>query len=267
MRGDMGNTMQLPIYMEAVIYALIFFLGTAIFSFLNVVIYRLPRHEDFVTGRSKCPDCGHMLSFLDMVPILSWFLLGRKCRYCKAKISARYPIVEALGGIAALLSVYIYGLSIYAILVFALCSLLTCVGFIDHDEMIIPDGLNIAIATIGVAAVFLTEDTVWYEHIIGLFIISVFMLILAIIIPQAFGGGDIKLMAGCGLFLGWKNTVFAFFAAVVIGGIFAAFKMIKKEKGKKDLIPFGPFICVGVVLAVFVGDMVMDIYLGTLLGL
>ncbi len=253
--------------MEALLYVPIFFFGTAIFSFLNVVIYRLPKGEDFVTGRSKCPDCGHVLSFVDMVPILSWIFLGRKCRYCGTKISARYPFVEAMGGILAVVSTLLYGFTLYTVLVFAMCSILTCVGFIDHDEMIIPDGLNIAIIIIGIPAVILSENTVWYEHLIGFFVISVFMFLLTLAIPQAFGGGDIKLMACCGLFLGWKNTVFAFFAAVVIGGVFAAVKMIRKEKNKKDLIPFGPFICMGVVVAMFLGDRVIDLYLSVILGI
>ena len=257
----------MPIYLLIVPYVLVFIFGTAIFSFLNVVIYRLPAKEDFVKGRSKCPNCGHVLSFLDMVPILSWILLGRKCRYCGAKISARYPIVEALGGIAAVTCVMVYGFSIYALLAFVLCSLLTCVGFIDHDTMLIPDGLNIAIALIGIPTVFLTEGVKWYEHIIGAFIISAFMLVLALIIPQAFGGGDIKLMAACGFFLGWKNAVFAFFIAILTGGVIAVIMLLGKEKDKKALISFGPFICIGVVTAMFFGDRVIDLYLGTIFGL
>ena len=212
-----------------------------------------------------CPNCGHILSFFDMMPILSWGLLCGKCRYCGAKISARYPLVEVLGGIFAVLSLRFYGISIYTILAFALCSVLTCVAFIDHDTMTIPDGLIVAVLILGAVAVFV-DDAPWYEHLIGFFMISVFMLVLSLAIPQAFGGGDIKLMAACGLLLGWKNVIFAFFVAILIGGIFAAFKVLRKEKGKKDLISFGPFLCMGVVTAMFVGKIALVYYL-SLLGI
>ena len=253
--------------METALYILVFVMGTAIFSFLNVVIYRLPRKEDFVRGRSKCPGCGHTLSFLDMIPILSWGVLLGRCRYCGAKISPRYPCIEALGGIMAVACCRAFGYEVYTVLAFAMCGALTCGAFIDHDTMTIPDGVSIAVLLIGAVSIFFNHKLLWYEHIIGFFIISVFMLVLSLAIPQAFGGGDIKLMAGCGMFLGWRNAVFAFFAAVVLGGFFAALQMIRRKKGKKDLISFGPFLCVGVAVAMFVGDMVMDYYFGTLLGL
>lgn len=259
--------MQLPLFFEIYLYVVVFIFGTVIFSFLNVVIYRLPRKENFITGRSRCPNCSHVLSFLDMMPILSWGMLGGKCRYCKAKISARYTLVETLGGILAVICVARFGLDIYTILAFAMCSVLTCVGFIDHDTMTIPDGLNIAAAIIGIAGIFFTEGVAWYEHLIGLFIISVFMLVISLVIPQAFGGGDIKLMAGCGLFLGWKNAVFAFFVAVLIGGICAAVMVMRKDKERKDLIPFGPFLCIGIAAAIFIGDMAMDLYIEKILGI
>ena len=265
---DIGNTgVQLPLGFVIYLCIVAFIFGTVIFSFLNVVIYRLPRGENFISGRSKCPNCGHVLSFLDMMPILSWVILGRKCRYCGAAISARYAIVEALGGLFAVGCILKYGLTVYTILAFAMCGVLTCVGFIDHDTMTIPDGLSIAAAIIGLVAVFFTEDVAWYEHLIGFFIISVFMLIISFVIPQAFGGGDIKLMAGCGLFLGWQNAVFAFFAAVLVGGVCAAVMIARRKKDRKDLIPFGPFLCIGIAAAIFVGDMAMDLYVGKLLGL
>ena len=254
-------------YLEAALLVFAFLFGTVIFSFLNVVIYRLPRKENFITGRSKCPSCGHVLSFLDMVPIFSWVALGRKCRYCGAKISPRYAFVEALGGIAAAGCVARFGLSVYTILAFAMCAVLTCIGFIDFDTMEIPDGLSIAAAVIGAVAVFFTEGTVWYEHLIGLVVVSVPMLVLALIVPGGFGGGDIKMMAGCGLFLGWKNALFSFFTAAVIGGVFAIGLIIRGKRGRKDHIPFGPFLCVGVATAMFAGNLVLDFYFGRLLGL
>lgn len=252
---------------KIILFVFAFIFGTVLFSFLNVVIYRLPRKENFVSGRSKCPACGHVLTFLDMVPIISWVVLGRKCRYCGAKISPRYACVEALGGIAAVSCAAVFGCRVYTVLAFAMCAVLTCVGFIDHDTMEIPDGLSLAAAIIGGVAVFFTNGVAWYEHLIGLFVISVPMLIIALLIPGGFGGGDIKLMAGCGLFLGWKNALFAFFTAALIGGVYAVVLILRKKKGRKDHIPFGPFLCMGVAFAMFFGGVVLDFYVGTLLGL
>ncbi len=252
---------------KIVLFVFAFICGTVLFSFLNVVIYRLPRKENFISGRSRCPACGHDLSFLDMVPILSWVVLGRKCRYCGAKISARYACVETLGGIAAVCCVAVFGGRVYTVLAFAMCAVLTCVGFIDHDTMEIPDGLCLAAAIIGGVAVFFTTGVAWYEHLIGLCVISVPMLIIALLIPGGFGGGDIKLMAGCGLFLGWKNALFSFFTAALIGGVCALFLILRKKKDRKDHIPFGPFLCMGVAFAMFLGEAVLDFYIGTLLGL
>ncbi len=252
------------IRIAVLVFAFVF--GTVIFSFLNVVIYRLPRKENFITGRSKCPVCSHVLTFLDMVPILSWLALGRKCRYCGARISARYACIEALGGLAAAGCIARFGLSVYTILAFAMCAILTCIGFIDHDTMEIPNGLSIAAAVTGAVAIFFTEGVAWYEHLIGLAVVSVPMLVIALIIPGGFGGGDIKMMAGCGLFLGWKNALFSFFTAAVIGGIYALILILRKKRGRKDHIPFGPFLCMGVAAAMFIGDLALEFYIATLLG-
>ncbi len=250
-----------------VLFILLFLLGSVIFSFLNVVIYRLPRKENFITGRSHCPSCGHTLSFADMIPVFSWLALKKKCRYCGCSISSRYAIVETMGGIAALVSIYFYGISIRTVLAFLMCCFLTCVAFIDADTMEIPDGLNLAILIAGVIAVFTTDYCTWYAHVLGLLVISVPMLIIALIIPSGFGGGDIKLMAACGLYLGWINVSFAFFVAVVIGGVWALVMFVKGKKDKKELIPFGPFLCIGVIISMYFGETIMDYYINSILRL
>ena len=238
-------------FSEAVLLVLIFVFGSIVFGFLNVVIYRLPRGENFITGRSKCASCGHELSFVDMAPILSRAALGGKCRYCGERIFARCALIDALGGAAAVGCAVLFGLSIYTVLAFAMCGILVCVGSIDYDTMEIPDVLNIAAAVVGVLSMLLTDHAVWYDHLLGMFVISVPMLIIAVVIPGAFGGGDIKLMAGCGLFLGWVNAVFAFAAGVVIGGVWALVLIVRGKKGRKDKIAFGPSLCLGVAFAIF----------------
>ena len=254
------------VFFGIVLGILIFILGSMIFSFLNVVIYRLPRGENFIRGRSRCPACGHSLTFSDMMPIISWVRLRGRCRYCKVRISFRYTVVEALGGAAALGSVLVFGFSAHAALTFAMCCVLVCVAFIDYDTMEIPDIFNLIAAGIGVLSIFITDYAVWYEHLIGLFVISVPMLIIALFVPGGFGGGDIKLMGACGLYLGWSNAVLAFFIGVVIGGVAAIRLILKKKKGRKDMIPFGPPLCVGVAAAMFAGDFLIDYYIVSILN-
>ncbi|MCR5469130.1 MAG: prepilin peptidase, partial [Lachnospiraceae bacterium] len=247
-----------------VLLFLIFIMGSMIFSFLNVVIYRLPRNENFITGRSKCPICGHELTYLDMVPILSWLALKKKCRYCGTKISGRYALVEALGGMAAVGCTWVYGFTWHTLLSFAMCGVLACVAFIDYDTMTIPNGLCIAAAILGFLSIFLTDYCTWYEHLFGMFAVSLPMLLIAMAVPAGFGGGDIKLMIGCGLYLGWMNAIVAFLSAVVLGGIWAVCLLAAKKKNRKDTIPFGPSLCIGTAFAMFGGHFLVSWYVSLL---
>ena len=246
---------------------LMFILGSMIFSFLNVVIYRMPRGENFIKGRSRCTSCGHVLSFSDMMPIISIIRLGGRCRYCKAPVSKRYSVVEALGGAAAVLSFLLHGFSLQGILAFAMCCVITCVGFIDHDTMIIPDSLCIIAAIIGVLAMIFTDASPWYSHLAGAFIVSVPLFIIAFFVPGAFGGGDIKLMAACGLYLGFADVIFAFFVGTVVGGLYAVHLLMTNKKGRKDHLAFGPWLCIGVAAAIFVGDLIIDFYITSMLSM
>ena len=128
---------------------LLIILVRAIFSFLNVVIYRLPRKLDFVTGRSMCSSCGHLLGAADMIPVLGCAFLKGKCRYCGAKVSVRYPAVELLGGVLGVLCLYHYGMTPRAIVAFLFLSILTVVSFVDLDTMEIPFPLVAAAAIVG----------------------------------------------------------------------------------------------------------------------
>lgn len=196
---------------DKIYLAAAFLLGCCIFSFLNVVIYRLPKKMDFVTGRSACPFCGHVLGAPDMVPVLGWVFLGGKCRYCKAGISVRYPLVELVGGIAAVLCSYHYGVNPRAIIAFLFLCVLTVVSFVDMDTMEIPFSLVIAAALMGVLSALFFPEISFVERVIGIFCVSVPLYLLTVAVPGAFGGGDIKLMAACGIFLGWKLNLLALF--------------------------------------------------------
>ncbi|MBU9745965.1 prepilin peptidase [Lachnospiraceae bacterium ASD3451] len=255
--------------LQTIIAILIFLFGASLFSFLNVVIYRVPRKISFVGGRSFCPDCRHTLGAPDMFPVLSYLFLRGKCRYCKAHISLRYPLVEILGGLSSLLCMAVYidwegdlwkGFLRF-LTAFALLAVLTVVAFVDWDTMEIPNGFVLAAAVCGLVSFFAFPETGLLERLIGVFAVSVPLLLITLLVPGAFGGGDIKLMAACGLYLGWKLCLTAFVAAVLTGGIYGAYLLLSRKKGRKDHFAFGPFLCAGVVFAMFCGQMLIDWYL------
>ncbi len=247
---------------EFFLHLLVFMAGAGIFSFLNVVIYRLPRKISFVTGRSHCPSCDATLRWYDMVPVFNWFYLRGRCRDCGAKISFRYPAVETLGGVLALLCMHNFGESAGAIAAFAFLGVLTVVALVDADTMEIPNGLVIGLLIIAAAAWGCGLEPGWRERLIGFACVSVPMLLLTLAIPGAFGGGDIKLMAAAGLFLGWKLCLVATFLAIVGGGLYGIYLLAAHKKGKKEHFAFGPFLCAGMAVALFWGEQILEWYLG-----
>lgn len=245
---------------EAFLWLLVFAAGASIFSFLNVVIYRLPAGISFAKGRSHCPKCGAELRWYDMVPVLNWFYLGGKCRSCKAPISFRYPAVELLGGVLALLCAAYQGYTAKAAVTFAFLAILTAIAFIDWDTMEIPNGLVLAVLAAGIAS-WICGGLTPLERIIGAVCVSVPMLALTLAIPGAFGGGDIKLMAAAGVFLGWKLCALSAFLAILAGGTYGIYLLAAKKKGRKEQFAFGPFLCAGMAAAVFWGEKLLSWYL------
>lgn len=247
-----------------------FLLGAALFSFMNVVAWRLPRGMDPLKGRSVCPQCGHTLGAPDLVPVFSWLFLRGRCRHCGAHIPARYLLVEFLGGVLALGCTWrygaayalpggLFGMSWAALLALAVCGILLSVSLIDAETQTIPDRLNLALAVCGAVSVLLSPAD-WLPHIIGGLCVSVPMFLLCLVIDGAFGGGDIKLMAAAGLFLGWQNTLLAMFFGIVFGGIYGIYLLAAKKAGKKDHFAFGPFLCAGIVIAMLFGGPVLEWY-------
>lgn len=253
---DMMLTMQI------ILALLLFMAGASVFSFLNVVIYRVPRHMDFVHGRSHCPDCGHTLSGRDMVPVFSWCFLRGRCRYCHEPIAPRYTLVELLGGGLALLCAWHFGMNWQAASAFAFFAVLTVVACVDADTMEIPDGFVIAGLAAGILSIFAFPGIGWLERIIGVFCVSVPLFLITLVIPGAFGGGDIKLMAACGVFLGWKCSLLALFLAVVTGGFYGIWLLATKKADRKTHFAFGPFLCVGMWAAFLWGESLLAWYLG-----
>jgi leader peptidase (prepilin peptidase)/N-methyltransferase len=260
--------------MEIFFGIVIFLLGLIIGSFLNVCIYRLPKQVSIAASRSACPACGTPLKPWDLVPVLSYVFLGGKCRYCKAKISVQYPLVEALTGALYLLLYVRFGLVWPLPVYLALVSLLIVISAIDISHMEIPDGLIIAGLTLGgaqlIASIFTPHFGAWHSYVIGFFAGGLPLLLIALVClyalkKDAIGGGDIKLMAFCGLIIGWKLVITAYLIGVVAGAVFGLVLMALSKKKGSDAIPFGPFLSLGVTLSVFFGDALIDWYLGLLL--
>jgi len=265
--------------MYLILYILVFAIGSVIGSFLNVLIYRLPRGMDFVKGFSHCPNCEHRLYPKDLVPIFSYLFLGRKCRYCKEPISPRYMVVELIAGLLAMLSWTAFFppaaflahtlapgatdtvFAANAMIYFAVLACLIAIAYIDRDTMEIPDSLSIAISVCGVLAIFIGQDIGLKSHLIGIVVAAGPLLLIAFFIEGAFGFGDVKLMAAAGLFLGWQNCLVALFIGVVIGGVYGVILLATKKKGRKDHFAFGPSLCIGIAAAMFFGGDIINWYL------
>ena len=243
------------------IYIFIALVGACIGSFLNVVIARLPEKGAFMSdSRSKCPECGHTIRAYDLIPIISWLILLGRCRDCKARISPRYPLVEASGVFFVLVSLFKFGLAWQALIVYGVTMILIAVALIDLDTTEIPDSLIIALIPFAIASIWLLPGITWLSHLIGLVTIALPMLLLALVIPGAFGGGDIKLMAVCGLLLGWQLTLLAFFIALVLGGGVAIYLMASGKRKRGEHMVFGPALCAGVIATLFFGKEILVFY-------
>ncbi|MEA5051014.1 MAG: prepilin peptidase [Oscillospiraceae bacterium] len=247
---------------EIVLYLYIFIVGAVIGSFLNVVIWRVPRGLSVAKGRSMCPSCGHTLRAADLVPVFSWLFLRGKCRYCGAPISPRYAAVELLGGGLALLCALRFGLTPAALAYFAFLCVLVCLSFIDADTMEFPGVLLWTLAGLAAACALADPAETLLSRGIGFLCVSAPMFLLTLLIPDCFGGGDVKLIAVCGFVLGWRRTLLCAFIAVVLGGIYGAALLLRRKKGRQDRFAFGPFIGVGAAAALLWGNEIIAAYLG-----
>jgi len=235
--------------------------GACIGSFINVVVARLPKGDFLSKARSYCPGCGQTIRWFDLLPVVSFIALKGRCRTCKSRISPRYPIVEAAGMLLAVGCFWLYGVELRAVIAYGVIMLLLAISLIDLDTVEIPDSLIVALAPLAAGAVFGWPDVTMLERGIGFFAISLPMLLMALAISGAFGGGDIKLMAVCGFLLGWKNAVLAFFIALLLGGGYAIFLMASGRRNRGEHMVFGPALCAGVAVSLLFGREIIDFYI------
>ncbi|KUO50599.1 MAG: peptidase A24 [Desulfitibacter sp. BRH_c19] len=240
---------------------LIVILGLLIGSFLNVCIYRIPKGETVVYNSSHCTHCNTALKFMDLIPVLSYIFLNGKCRYCGEGIKVRYPLVELFtGGIFFLTYLYI-GFDILLIKYLVLFSILIVITFIDLDHKIIPNKLILIMLIWGIIWQIFHPEIVWISAAAGALLGGGLLLLAAVISRGGMGGGDIKLMFAAGFILGLSNTALALFLGFLSGSIIGIALIVLRIKSRKDPIPFGPFLSLGIFIAALWGYEIIDLYL------
>ena len=243
-------------------YVMVALFGICIGSFCNVLIYRIPKKEEFVKTASHCMTCGHKLAWYDNIPLFSWITLGGKCRYCKVKLSAQYPIVEAFNGLLWLLVAFTAGFSIEALLLALMSTALLALSVIDWRTFEIENGFHIYFIALALVQIFLDRQN-WQLYTIGFFAVGIPLLLLYLLSGgNAIGGGDVKLMAACGLLIGWKNIVLALMIGCVVGAVIHVIRMKFFNAGRK--LAMGPYLSLGIFVASLWGNQILTWYLGYL---
>ena len=246
---------------------LIFSLGLIVGSFSNVCIYRIPRNESVIYPASHCTKCRTKIKPVDNIPLLSYILLKGRCRNCGSKISIQYPVVEFLTGLIYLIIYLIYGLSIQSLVYIILLSALIIIAFIDLQEQIIPDVISLPGIVVGLILSFIVPYMSFINSVLGTLVGGGIILIIAwvgsiIFKKEAMGGGDAKLTAMIGAFLGWRYTIISLFLGFFLGALTGIILIMTKIKKREDAIPFGPFIALGSIITLLCGEKILAWYIG-----
>jgi leader peptidase (prepilin peptidase)/N-methyltransferase len=231
-------------------------------SFLNVVAYRLPRHESLVTPASHCPGCGTPVKPYDNIPILSWLLLRGHCRKCSAPISVRYPLVEALTAVLCVGAVLAHSSAAQIALSVALILIVIPAALIDLEYRIIPNKITALGAVVAIGIGLALDPAGEPERLIAGLAAGGFLLLAALAYPGGMGMGDVKLAGVMGLFLG-RAVAPAILIALVAGVLYGALVVSRKgtREGRKTAVPFGPFLAFGAVIAVYAGQPIVHLYI------
>lgn len=227
--------------------------GAAVGSFLNVCISRLPRGESVVRPGSHCESCGRPLGPFELIPILSYIALGGRCASCRARISVRHPLVEAACAVLFFQAARLYGCSVRTVLLSGFASMMVALGVTDLETMTLPDRLTLPLAAVGVASQLLPGNGArvgLVGSLVGLAVGGGVTVAIALASRGGMGGGDVKLLAGVGAFLGWQACLVALFGGACLGAVTGIALIAAGRKGRKDALPFGTFVCaVSVLLA------------------
>jgi leader peptidase (prepilin peptidase)/N-methyltransferase len=247
---------------------LAFVVGALMGSFVTVLAYRIPRKEGWVTGRSRCPECGAMIAAYDNIPIVSWLMLRGRCRACGEPIPARYPLTELSLGLLWVGSVLALGTDDTGQLVLGLtlCTVLVAITLTDLELRIIPNAIVGAGALLGIAIVLAFDLGELDQRALAVLIAAGALLLVALAYPQGMGMGDVKLVAMMGIYLG-RSIAPALLVGFAVGAL-VGIAMIARQgaEARKNAIPFGPFLALGGVVGLWFGDDLVDWYLDTFTG-
>lgn len=266
-----------------IIYAVFAFLfGAVVGSFLNVCICRMPQGGSVVSPPSHCPKCDYRIRWYDNIPILSYLLLNGKCRSCGAPISVQYPMVEFLNGLVTLALFFkffpqrlllegappqiLLTQLLYFCVLFVFCSALVVVTFIDLEHQIIPDHITLPGIVLGFVISFFIPQLGWLNSLIGIVAGGGSLLLIAwlyqvVAKKDGMGGGDVKLLAMMGAFLGWQSILFIIFVSSLFGSVIGITLMAIRRKDSTLAIPFGPFLAGACVLYIFYGGPIIRWYM------
>jgi leader peptidase (prepilin peptidase)/N-methyltransferase len=241
-------------------------LGALIGSFLNVCILRVPKGESIVIPGSRCPYCKKPIKFYDNIPLMSYFLLRGKCRHCKRTISLQYPLVEGITAISSLLLFLKYGPSLSYLFYFFFVDGLIVITAIDLYHQIIPDVVSIPGIGIGLLCSLIIPHLTFLDSMTGILVGGGSLFLVATLYQWLFkregmGGGDVKLLAMIGAFLGWKAVILTIFLSSLVGSIIGIAVIVLKGKDFKYAVPFGPFLSFGAVIALFYQNEIISWYL------
>lgn len=265
----------MTVWMSLAIAFIVFFLGASIGSFLNVVIYRLPAELSVLHPPSRCPQCLHRLKPYDNVPVLGWLWLRGRCRHCKAAIAIRYPLVELVTGLLFLVILWRYDTPLAMVGGWIFVSWLMALAFIDLDTLTLPNPLTQSGLVLGIifqgivgwhssgwsgAALYLMGSI--SAAVLGIWLFDIITIVGSVLYGQTvMGGGDAKLAAMMGAWLGWKLLLLAAFLACVLGAVVGGGAIALKLIHKRQPIPFGPFLALAAFLAAIWGDRILSAYL------
>lgn len=244
---------------------LAFVAGAVLGSFLNVCIRRVPLRQSIVSPRSHCPRCGAAIHAYDNIPIISFLMLRGRCRDCQQPISWRYPLVEIVTGLAMVVLVRHFGLVPELPVYVALVATLIVITFIDLDHQIIPDVITLPGIIVGLVCAAVGLGPSLAASIIGLLLGGGFLYAVAAAYEmlagrEGMGGGDIKLLAMIGAFLGWQGVLTTLLVASLSGALVGGFLILLRRVGSRSPIPFGPFLAAGAATALLVGTRLLDWY-------
>jgi len=233
--------------------------GAIIGSFLNVCICRLPNDESIVSPGSHCPQCKNPIRGYDNIPLVSYIFLGGKCRYCRRPISMQYPLVEGVTALASFFLFVKFGPSLQYLFLFAfLCSLIV-ITVIDLYHQIIPDVISLPGIAVGLLGALVLPQRSFLQALLGMLLGGGSLFVVATVYQwvlkrEGMGGGDVKLLAMIGAFLGWKAVILTIVLSSFIGSVVGILLMVAKGKDFKYAIPFGPFLSLAAAIALFYGE-------------